>query len=56
MTITELSAIDAAYRRHLHDKAIADVQRAICARERVHAPTGALRRQLAELRTEGMNR
>jgi hypothetical protein len=56
MTITQLEALDAQYRAHLHAKAITDVRRAIWARERQHANTGALRRQLAQLETEGMNR
>jgi hypothetical protein len=56
MTITQLAALDAQYRAHLHDKAITDVRRAIRARERQHASTGALRRQLAQLQAEGMNR
>jgi hypothetical protein len=56
MTITQLAALDAQYRAHLHAKAITDVRRAIWARERQHATTGALRRQLAQLESEGLGR
>jgi hypothetical protein len=52
MTIDQLAALDAADRRRIHAKAIADTARAIEIRRRAAARTDALERHLASLRAK----
>lgn len=49
MTMDELAACDAAERRRLHDKAVADVRREIEINRDRHARTDVLERHLARL-------